>query len=97
MMTLGERVSAVRESQGLTQGDVARRARLKQQAISRLERGERLHVRSDVLARLAIALNVSADVLLGLRNMADDTPTSQPAEIAATPPPRTTARRTVKA
>ena len=97
MMTLGERVSAVRESQGLTQGDVARRARLKQQAISRLERGERLHVRSDVLARLAIALNVSADVLLGLRNIADDTPTSPPAESAAPPPPRTTARRTVKA
>lgn len=69
MSTLGERLSAVRERRGLTQGEVARRVRLPQQAISRLERGERHHVRSDVLARLAIALDVSADVLLGLRDM----------------------------
>jgi transcriptional regulator with XRE-family HTH domain len=67
--TLGERLSAVRERRGLTQGEVARRIGLPQQAISRLERGEREHVRSDVLARLAIALDVSADVLLGLRDM----------------------------
>ena len=67
MNTLGERLSAVRERRGLTQGEVARRAHLPQQAISRLERGERSHVRSDVLARLAIALETSADFLLGLR------------------------------
>jgi len=67
--TLGERLIAVRERLGITQGEVARRVRLPQQAISRLERGERHHVRSDVLARLAIALEVSADVLLGLREM----------------------------
>jgi transcriptional regulator with XRE-family HTH domain len=61
----------------LTQGEVAHRAHLPQQAISRLERGDRLHVRSDVLTRLAIALDVSADVLLGLREIveaADPTP-----------------------
>jgi len=67
--TLGERLSAVRARRGLTQGEVARRVRLPQQAISRLERGERQHVRSDVLARFAIALDVSTDVLLGLRDM----------------------------
>jgi hypothetical protein len=37
------------------------------------------HVRSDVLTRLAIALNVSANVLLGLRDMADDAATTPPA------------------
>lgn len=79
MDTLGERLSAVRERRGLTQGQVARRVRLPQQAISRLERGERLHVRSDVLARLAIALDVSADVLLGLQDLADNPDTSPPA------------------
>jgi transcriptional regulator with XRE-family HTH domain len=79
MSTLGERLSAVRERRGLTQGEVAQRAHLPQQAISRLERGDRTHVRSDVLARLAIALDVSADVLLGLRNLTDNVDTTPPA------------------
>ena len=85
MNTLGERLSAVRERRGLTQGEVARRAHLPQQAISRLERGERHHVRSDVLARLAIALDVSADVLLGLRDNADGANTTPPATPQPTP------------
>ena len=66
MSTLGERLIAARERQGWTQEEVALRARLPRQAISRLERGERTHVRSDVLGRLAIALEVSADFLLSL-------------------------------
>jgi transcriptional regulator with XRE-family HTH domain len=66
MSTLGDRLIAARESQGWTQEEVALRAQVPRQAISRLERGERAHVRSDVLGRLAIALEVSADYLLGL-------------------------------
>jgi transcriptional regulator with XRE-family HTH domain len=86
MTTLGERIRAARERQGLAQGDVAWRAHLPQQAVSRLECGERLHVRSDVLARLAQALNVSADYLLGL-----DTPPSGEHKDTSTVPP--TARK----
>ena len=86
MSTLGERLSAVRERRGMTQGEVARRAHLPQQAISRLERGDRTHVRSDVLARLATALDISADVLLGLRDMVDAADLTPPA-------PQPTARR----
>ena len=66
MSTLGERLIAARERTGWTQEEVALRAQVPRQAISRLERGERSHVRSDVLGRLAIALEVSADFLLGL-------------------------------
>ncbi len=66
MSTLGERLIAAREKRGWTQEEVALRAQLPRQAISRLERGERTHVRSDVLGRLAIALEVSADFLLSL-------------------------------
>ena len=90
MSTLGERLSAVRERRGLTQAEVAQRAHLPQQAISRLECVDRTHVRSDVLARLAIALDVSADVLLGLRNMADEAATTPPAppQPAKRPRPR---------
>ena len=98
--TLGERLSAVRERRGLTQGEVARRVRLPQQAISRLERGERQHVRSDVLARFAIALDVSADVLLGLRDMtaSETTPsTARPRENAHETQPTTKRQRPRKA
>jgi transcriptional regulator with XRE-family HTH domain len=66
MNTLGERLIAAREHLGWTQEEVALRAQVPRQAISRLERGERTHVRSDVLRRLAIALTVSADYLLAL-------------------------------
>ena len=93
MSTLGERLSAVRERRGFTQGEVAQRAHLPQQAISRLERNDRTHVRSDVLTRLAMALDVSADVLLGLRDMedaADPTPPA-PQRPAKRPRPRKTA------
>ena len=90
MNTLGERLNAVRERRGMTQGEVAQRASLPQQAISRLERGDRTHVRSDVLARLAIALDVSADVLLGLRDIADAADPAPPAPqpVAKRPRPR---------
>jgi transcriptional regulator with XRE-family HTH domain len=73
MSTLGERLIAARERQGWTQEEVALRARLPRQAISRLERGERTHVRSDVLGRLAIALEVSADFLLSLDTLKQST------------------------
>jgi transcriptional regulator with XRE-family HTH domain len=86
MSTLGERLSAARERRGLTQGEVAQRAHLPQQAISRLERGARTHVRSDVLARLAIALDVSADVLLGLREMVEAVDLTAPAQPSAKRP-----------
>jgi transcriptional regulator with XRE-family HTH domain len=89
MSTLGERLSAVRERRGMTQGEVAQRAHLPQQAISRLERGDRTHVRSDVLARLAIALDVSADVLLGLRDIVNAADPRPPAPQPTAKRPRT--------
>jgi len=79
MSTLGERLIAARERTGWTQEEVALRAQVPRQAISRLERGERSHVRSDVLGRLAIALEVSADFLLGI-----DVPKHQPDSEPAT-------------
>ena len=89
MSTLGERLSAVREHKGWTQSEVAQRAHLPQQALSRLERGDRAHVRSDVLARLAIALDVSADVLLGLRDMVEAADPTPPAPQPPAKRPRT--------
>ena len=64
--TLGQRIALIREKRGLTQSDVAELTGLKIQNISRLETDAREHARSDTLIRLAQALDVSTDYLLGL-------------------------------
>jgi transcriptional regulator with XRE-family HTH domain len=69
--TLGQRLALTRGRRGLSQPDVAKLTGLKVQNISRLETEAREHVRSDTLIRLAQALAVSTDYLLGL----SDTPT----------------------
>src|SRR5215471_13848135 len=66
MSSLGARLTHVREVRGLSQQDLAQRTGLKVQNISRLEKGHRVHVRSDTLLRLAEALHCSSDYLLGL-------------------------------
>ena len=63
--TLGDRLRAVRRRLGVSQVELAAKAGVEQQSISRVERNERLYMRSDVLARLVKALGVSADELLG--------------------------------
>jgi transcriptional regulator with XRE-family HTH domain len=92
MSTLGERLTAARERRGWTQEEVALRAQQPRQAISRLERGERTHVRSDVLRRLAIALEVSADYLLSL-----DTPEETSSNGSSRRPKRARGRAKAKA
>jgi len=63
--TLGDRLRAVRRRLGVSQVELAEKSGVEQQSISRVERNERLYMRSDVLARLVKALGVSADELLG--------------------------------
>jgi transcriptional regulator with XRE-family HTH domain len=63
--TLGDRLRAVRRRLGVSQVELAAKAGVEPQAISRVERNEQLYMRSDVLARLVQALGVSADELLG--------------------------------
>jgi transcriptional regulator with XRE-family HTH domain len=63
--TLGDRLRAVRRRLGVSQVELAAKSGVQQQSISRVERNERLYMRSDVLARLVKALGVSADELLG--------------------------------
>src|SRR4051812_48616154 len=64
--TFGARLALTRSIRGLSQPDLAKLTGLKVQNISRLETAAREHVRSDTLVRLAQALGVSADYLLGL-------------------------------
>lgn len=62
MQTIAERVIALRKGLGWSQSELARRARVRQQAVSRLEAGEVENPRS--VGALAKALGTTADYLI---------------------------------
>jgi transcriptional regulator with XRE-family HTH domain len=81
---LGERIASIRKAKpGLTQERLAAAAGVRQSHISRIESGDIKNVRGDILAKIAQALGVSADYLLGLGD-----------EDAEADYPRVTPRRT---
>jgi transcriptional regulator with XRE-family HTH domain len=71
-MTLGERVKRRRTELGLTQQQVATAARVPQSLVAALESGKRSEVRSSALRRLARALGVTADWLIGMYEDEDE-------------------------
>lgn len=64
-MTLGERLCQLRMARGWSQKDLARRAHVRQALLSELESGKKQDTTGQVLARLANALHVGVDYLLG--------------------------------
>ena len=65
-MTLGERIKARRSRLELSQYKLASLANVRRPTIAELETNRRTTVSSDILKRLAIALQCSADYLLGM-------------------------------
>lgn len=65
----GARIRAAREHRGLTQGQLAYKASTTVTQISRLENGQRPGTEAVIVGRIAAALGVTVDYLLGL---ADD-------------------------
>jgi transcriptional regulator with XRE-family HTH domain len=64
---VGERIKSIRETKpGFTQERLAAAAGVRQSHISRIESGDIKNVRGDILAKIAQALGVSTDYLLGL-------------------------------
>ena len=61
----GARIAHLREQAGLSQIDLAQKLGVSQQAVALWER-KASTVRSDTLSKLAQALNVTSDVLLGV-------------------------------
>lgn len=76
MQELGKRIVAAREQLGWSQRELVRVSRVGQNNLSALEQGKKPSVRADTVVRLAEALGVSADFLLGLTD--DSTPTRSP-------------------
>jgi len=63
--SLGKRLAAIRGKRGLSLQALADMTGMQAQNLSRIEKGKRDHVRSDILLRLIHALDCSADYLLG--------------------------------
>ena len=65
-MTLGEKLKALRDARGWSQHELARRARVRQALLSELEAGKKADTTGHNLRRLARALHVSVDYLVGM-------------------------------
>ena len=66
-MTLGERILILRRRLKLSQGDVAKAAGLAKNTIARLEQGGVKDLSGEAIVKVARALQVSTDVLLGVK------------------------------
>ena len=73
---LGERIKRARDRCGMNQEQLAAAAGIRQGHISRLESGNLKDIRGETLAKLARALGVTTDYLLGLTEEGgeEDTP-----------------------
>lgn len=65
--TIGERVLHIRKAQGLTQMQLAEKIGIKRSLVTDYETG-RLRLNGEMVARFALALGVSSDLILGLGN-----------------------------
>jgi transcriptional regulator with XRE-family HTH domain len=63
-----ERLRQARQRAGWSQTELGKRSGVHHMAISRLERGDKKDVTGGTLRKLAIALGVSADWLLGIED-----------------------------
>jgi transcriptional regulator with XRE-family HTH domain len=90
---LGERLHALRRRRGQTLRDLGTQAEVNYVTLSKIERGKMPQVSADIVVRLAVALGVSTDYLLGLQ----DTATAVTPTPPASSKPTTKRQRTRKA
>jgi transcriptional regulator with XRE-family HTH domain len=68
-MTIGDRIRQARLKAGLTQVELAALCGLRQGHITRIETGDIGEIKAETLRRIALALQVSADWLLGITDV----------------------------
>ena len=64
--SIGQRIARLRKEKGFTQAQLAEQMGLVQALISEYERGK-IRLYDEMIARFAIVLDVSADILIGLK------------------------------
>lgn len=73
---VGSRIKKFRVKRGLSQAELAGKVGLSREAIAAYESG-RVRLLDDMVARLAIALSISSDELLGLKTVPQGEPKSE--------------------
>jgi transcriptional regulator with XRE-family HTH domain len=68
--TIGQRLSKLRKSAGLTQQELADKLDISRSSLAEYERG-RLRLHDDLLIKLTAILKVSADEILGVKKIKD--------------------------
>ena len=66
--TIAERIRTARTSRGWSQKELATRAGIHPVVLNRLEKGHKAGVQAETIRRLAEALQVTSDYLLGLKD-----------------------------
>ena len=91
-MTLGERILLLRRRKRLTQEELAAQSGVNKMTIWRLEHGAIQDVKGQVLGKMALALETTADYLLGLREdeHLDPQPTTRQTAPGSKPAPQPT-------
>lgn len=86
---VGERLHALRRRHGQTLRDLGALADVNYVTLSKIERGKMPQVSADIVVRLAVALGVSADYLLGVPEPVQAAPsaTKPSVDAQATTPP----------
>ena len=70
--SIGERIRTARTLRGWSQKELAKRANLHHVMLNRLEKGHKAGVQAETIRRLAEALHVTSDYLLGLKDELED-------------------------
>lgn len=83
MEDLGSRLRSIREEQGLSMSEVARRAGISKAYLSQLENGDSQHPSYEVLGRLATALAKTVPDLVGKSSVWEPLEVDAPASLRA--------------
>lgn len=67
-MSINKRIISLREKKNWSQKELAKRININQSVMNRIESGER-PIKDEELSNIAIALDCSADYLLGIENI----------------------------
>ena len=69
--TIGKRIARLRKEKGFTQKELAEKIGINRSLMCDYEIG-RIRIYSEMIARIAIALNVSTDNILGVKNIGNN-------------------------